>query len=183
MKWKDIKGYEGAYQISDTGEVKSLPKSWRTCENLVAIRKEKLLSKQLTRKDDKGYYTVRLYKGNTWKTHKIHRLVAEAFISNPDSKPCVNHKDGNKLNNYCTNLEWTTIKENVNHAWDTGLCKVHSKIWNSIEVVCTKTGKVYPSILQAANSINMKEGTLRKKLKSGTSNNTTFIYNQKPSGV
>lgn len=74
-------------------------------------------------RDRKGYPSVDLYKDGNRSTRRIHRLVAEAFISNPDNKPEVNHKDGNKHNNNYSNLEWATKKENCEHAWANGLVK------------------------------------------------------------
>jgi hypothetical protein len=73
-----------------------------------------------------GYYVVNLRTDDSRKTVQryIHRLVAEAFIPNPDNKPEINHIDGNKLNNSLRNLEWNTAKENQNHAWKTGLRKM-----------------------------------------------------------
>ena len=69
----------------------------------------------------RGYFSVDLYKHGERTTKGVHVLVAEAFIPNPDGKPEVNHKDGNKLNNHVGNLEWVTHKENCEHAWRTGL--------------------------------------------------------------
>lgn len=69
----------------------------------------------------RGYYLVDLWKNNKGHTKKVHRLVAEAFIPNPQNKPAVNHKDGDKLNNNASNLEWVTNKENTKHAYATGL--------------------------------------------------------------
>ena len=71
----------------------------------------------------KGYLVTDLYSQGKRRTERIHRLVAEAFVPNPDGKPEVNHKDGNKLNNRADNLEWCTKKENCRHAWDNGLVK------------------------------------------------------------
>lgn len=72
-----------------------------------------------------GYYAVMLWLGNKSKCAKVHRLVAEAFIPNPDNLPCINHKDGDKLNNQVTNLEWCTYQENMQHAVRTGLTHPH----------------------------------------------------------
>ena len=73
--------------------------------------------------DKKGYRLVDLYKGGMRSKKRVNRLVAEAFIPNPENKPEVNHKDGNKSNNNVENLEWVTTRENCRHAWDNGLVK------------------------------------------------------------
>lgn len=107
--WKDIQGYEGLYQVSNLGNVKSL--NWNHCNQ------QKLLSLDFNGTETKGrYYKVTLFKNHKRKGHLVHRLVAEAFIPNPKNKPQVNHIDGNKINNCVSNLEWVTEKENVNHA-------------------------------------------------------------------
>ena len=73
------------------------------------------------KKNGKYYVYVKLSKGGKQKKHYVHRLVAEAFLPNPEGKPTVNHKDGNGENNRVSNLEWSTMQEQVDHAWDTGL--------------------------------------------------------------
>ena len=98
--WRDIEGYEGLYQISNKGRVKSL--KWG---------KERILKPGIT---GSGYLKVLLCKNRMIKHIKIHRLVANAFIPNPENKPQVNHKDENKFNNSVNNLEWSTAKENNN---------------------------------------------------------------------
>lgn len=102
--WKDIKGYEGLYQISNYGRVKSLPRMMknRKCEEI--IKAPSVLPK--------GYLKVSLCKNGKIKYFFIHRLVAEAFIPNPNNFPCVNHKDCNPRNNEVSNLEWISYKEN-----------------------------------------------------------------------
>lgn len=100
--WKDIKEYEGIYQVSNLGRVKSLKHS----------KEGKLLKGRVT---GKGYLSVALFRNSVRKSNSIHRLVAEAFIPNPENKPEVNHIDENKLNNDVSNLEWVTSKENSNH--------------------------------------------------------------------
>ena len=96
--WKDIKDYEGHYQVSNLSRVKS-----------IKFGKERIL-KPVT--DRHGYLIVGLWKNNKQKTYKVHRLVAEAFLPNPDNLPQVNHKDENPLNNNVNNLEWCNSKYN-----------------------------------------------------------------------
>lgn len=107
--WKDIKGFEGAYQISNLGRVKSLeryvPSSGKTPQKI----KEKI---RKTFSTTAGYLYVVLSYNHIRKTALIHRLVAEAFIPNPDNLECVNHKDENKQNNIVENLEWCNYTYN-----------------------------------------------------------------------
>lgn len=99
--WKNIQGYEGKYQVSNFGRIKSLGNN--------KTRKEKILK---TIEDSKGYLTINLCKEGKHKTYKIHRLVVEAFIPNPNNYPIINHKDENPLNNCVDNLEWCTYHYN-----------------------------------------------------------------------
>lgn len=121
--WKDIKDYEGLYQVSSFGRVKS-------------FYTNRILKGS---KHPQGYLTVTLCKDSTKYTKKIHRLVAQAFIPNPEHKSEINHIDEDKTNNSVNNLEWSTRKENINHG--TRNERV-SKI-KSIPIIATnlKTGK------------------------------------------
>ena len=101
-RWKDIKDYEGLYQVSDLGRVKSLVRN-------NTIKKPRILKNCCT---CKNYYIVTLSKNNIVKTRRVHRLVAEAFIPNPNNLPEVNHKDEDKSNNCVSNLEWCDSKYN-----------------------------------------------------------------------
>lgn len=100
--WRDIKGYEGLYKINSFGKIFSL----------ISNKEKKLkLSKQ-------GYFVIDLYKDGKVKWYRVHRLVAETFIANPNNYPIVLHLDNNKSNNHYTNLKWGTISENTQQAYD-----------------------------------------------------------------
>lgn len=116
--WRDIKGYEGCYQVSNMGRVKSLSRVIVRSDGQSITVKERILSES---KNDRGYYGVRISKNGKQSTPKIHSLVANAFIPNPQNLKEVNHKDGNKKNNYVDNLEWSTRSHNIKHAFDNGL--------------------------------------------------------------
>ena len=119
--WKDIKGYEGLYQVSNKGNVKSLKRVyWSGIKNLTPkILKEKILNTHKAYNTD--YLNVVIYKNSKPKCWYLHRLVAETFLPNPENKRCINHIDGNKRNNNVENLEWCTYAENTEHAIKLGL--------------------------------------------------------------
>lgn len=110
--WKDIEGYENRYQISTYGRVKSLA---RVVKSYPKTRKLKDRVRKLS-VNRYGYSYISLKKDGTLKALTIHRLVALAFIPNPDNKPCVNHTNGIKGDNNILNLEWVTHSENTIHA-------------------------------------------------------------------
>jgi len=117
--WKDIPGYEGYYQVSNKGNIKSLERQKKSGQGYF-YRKERILKKILM---STGYHFVHLCKGKNIKMTSCHRLMATAFIPNPENKPQINHKNGNKTDNRLENLEWVTRKENAKHAYDNGLTK------------------------------------------------------------
>jgi hypothetical protein len=120
--WKDIEGYEGLYQVSNLGRIKSLSRNvyWGKTYASFRFEEEKILNYIYSKN---GYLRCQLAKDGKKHNYLVHRLVAMAFISNPDNKPEVNHIDGNKRNNYVTNLEWVTPSENQKHAFSVGLQK------------------------------------------------------------
>lgn len=109
--WKDIVGYEGLYQVSNLGRVKGLERVVMRGSNFVPV-KEKIMT---LRFNQRGYLIAHLTKEGVQKQYMTHRLVAQAFISNPENKPQVNHINEVKDDNRVENLEWVTAKENINH--------------------------------------------------------------------
>lgn len=110
--WKSIDGYDGKYQVSNLGRVKSIFTTYATKNGLRKKYRDVML-KPMVQKN--GYLYVCLWSENKKKNCLIHRLVAQAFVPNPYQHPEVNHKDENKSNNNASNLEWCTTKENVNY--------------------------------------------------------------------
>lgn len=111
--WKPVPGYEGYYQVSSLGRVKRIKGGKGTVSGSI-------LKNSIT---NCGYFNVGLSVNSKLKIVGVHRLVAEAFIPNPDNKPEVNHINGDKQDNRIVNLEWSTRSENIQHAWMTGLIK------------------------------------------------------------
>lgn len=122
--FKDISGYKGLYQISNLGRVKRLARKQPHAVYGTMDVKEIILSPGKSA----GYWSVSLTKNGEMKSIRVHRLICEAFIPNPEGKDCVNHIDGNKLNNSIENLEWVTYSENHKHAFRTGLKKHVQKL-------------------------------------------------------
>ena len=158
--WKDIKGYEGLYQVSNCGEVRKL----RFINNITNKEKIFMITPQ---KINSGYYKIVLYKNAVYKNKTIHRLVAETFIPNPNNYPCVNHKDGNKNNNNVENLEWCTYSENAKHAYKNNLTTAAAKgkyggenpkaiKVNMIDKNTNKVIKQFDSQIEAAKYIGVK---------------------------
>lgn len=128
--FKDIEGYED-YQISNLGNVKSL-----------RFGKEKILKPV---KDGKKYLCVVLYKQGKHKMCKVHRLVAQAFIPNPNNYQQVNHKDEDKTNNQVNNLEWCDCQYNIDYS-------------QSKQVMCVETGKIYTSLSEVYRQLGFSQG-------------------------
>lgn len=152
-EWRDVVGFEGLYQVSNLGQVLSLPR-------VVGSGKYARKTKSRIRKQsiETGYAMVELYRSDgTKKMCLVHRLVAEAFIPNPDGKPTVNHIDGNKLNNHVQNLEWATQGENNEHALRTGL--KYAK-----PVRCIETGVIYPYGAIAEAELDLHPGTVFRSI-------------------
>ena len=111
--WKPISNYEGLYEISNKGQIKSVGRYIKSNHNNTRFQEEKI--RKLT-VNNKGYITVRLCKNGKYKTFLVHRLVAETFIPNPLGYNEINHKDENKTNNKVDNLEWCSHDYNINYS-------------------------------------------------------------------
>ena len=145
-EWRDIKGYEGLYQVSNLGRVKSL--NCRGHKGCIGILTPRL--------DGKGYEMVALYKEGKARNTKVHRLVAQAFIPNPNNYPQVNHKDENKTNNNVKNLEWCTNE--YNHNYGTRNERVGKLL--SKKVICITTGEIFNSMREACRKYNIHTGSM-----------------------
>lgn len=141
--WKEVKGFIGLYQVSNTGNIKSM-------------RRNKLMKQSMR----KGYKRIGLH-GENFKimTYSVHRLVAMEFVQNPNNNPVINHKDGNKLNNNANNLEWVTQKENITHSYENELRKLKeiSQYDKSGKLV-----KKYKNITKASKETNIDESSIAK---------------------
>lgn len=163
--WKDIPGFEGQYQVSNMGRVKSLSRTLPHKTHITWKIQERILSQSRRGPGKKKYLGVCLHigKGNMTSAH-VHRLVAESFVPNPDNKPDVNHIDGNTENNRADNLEWVTAHENTKHAWDTGLCDNIVKA-KSVPVINVTTGQRFDSIADAERYYGKSSGAIGHVLK------------------
>lgn len=176
--WKDINGFEGCYQVSNTGKVRSLDREVK-CNKGTTIAVGRILNQYV---HHRGYFKVRLMKSNKGKNFSVHRLVCDAFIPNPENKPHVNHINGVKSDNIISNLEWCTHSENMQHAWDTGLSKItesriagSKKNRSSSSVIC-ENGVVFKSIKDAALHFGVSAGYMSHMLSGHRVNKFNLKY-------
>ena len=148
--WKPVPGFDGHYEVSSLGRVRSLP--WP------GHHKEAIIMKVF--RQNSGYLVVTLHGG---KKKLLHRLVAEAFIENPNGKTFVNHIDGNRLNNNIENLEWVTPRENCEHS----ISVLGNRPGKKPRMVkCIDNGKIYSSVKEVASAIGRKEITVYKQIEN-----------------
>lgn len=164
--WADIPGYEGYYQISNKGRVKSLPRWIHYSDGRVYFYDGVILK---NKHDHGGYCAVELTINTNLETRKVHRLVAEAFIPNPDNLPQVNHKDENKDNNSVKNLEWCDQKYNNNYGTRLKRLKNHCIENLGKAIIFTKidTGEkfYFQTIAEGSKSLNLDRRTVNRCLK------------------
>ena len=155
-EWRPVKGYEGLYEVSNTGKIKSF--QWG---------KTRILHQNI---NQRGYHHVILSKNKVKKDLRVHRLVASAFIPNPLNKPEINHIDGNKGNNNVNNLEWATRKENIDHSIKTGLCDERIKSKRCPVIVFDMDGNFigrFQSQMMAAKCLGINHKLISEALCKG----------------
>lgn len=156
-EWRDIDGYNGFYQVSNTGKVRSMV--FRNNQAFIQRIKE---LKTVT--NDKNRVHISLYKDGKRKNIAVHRLVAKAFIPNDENLPEVNHIDGNPSNNVVTNLEWCTRKQNAKHAYDHDLNRFKTFNESHKKKVIRDDGVLYESIRECAREIGVTQRSLNDVL-------------------
>ena len=142
--WKPIKNFENRYRVSNFGRIYSVKRN--------TIMKPSMLN---------GYWRVTLHDGSKTNGYYVHRIVAEAFIPNPQNKPLVNHIDEDRANNLVSNLEWATFSENVNYgSRNAKVSEAFSKNGISRPVMCVETGIVYNSGKHAKRETGIDDGSI-----------------------
>ena len=156
--WSDIKEYESWYQISNKGRIRSVDRTVKCKDGSIRFYKGKVMT---CVKDKDGYNCTGLSKNGIIKNYRVHRLVAQAFIPNPENKPQINHKDENPANNHVCNLEWVTNQENVNygsHNEKQAKSLINHPILSNPVCQFDLNGnhiKTYPSAAQAERDLNV----------------------------
>lgn len=161
--WKDIEGFEGLYQVSNLGRVKSLDHE--------DMRGHHVKGKVLAGRPNKGYLGVALYRDGNAKGYPVHRLVAKAFLDNPSNLPEVNHKDEDKTNNATSNLEWCTSRHNCNYGTR------NERIGKSIYVVMNSGHRYFfSSAKKAVELLELKNGAVSRCLHGKLKHHRGFSF-------
>ncbi len=175
-EFKQIVGYEGLYEVSNIGNVKSCSRLVKCGKGFKVIKEHLVAQKD----DNRGYLTVNLWKNNKLAHHKVHRLVASAFIPNPNNYRDVNHKDENKYNNSVENLEWLSHKDNLNFGTRNKRANnTRSKAVQQIDKITNETLATYKNAYIAENQTGIKECSIseccRNKRKSAGGYKWQFV--------
>ncbi len=176
-EWRDVVGYEGLYQVSSVGRVKSLSSPITSANGDVRITNERIMKQTL---NAYGYPQLTLHKNGDSKLCRTHRLVAQAFIPNPNNLPVVDHINAIRNDNRVENLRWVTTAENVQHAVELGhiqyeklvkVSKTDKSVKKRLRAVSKRVirddGKIYQSQIDAARDLGLKSCTSIRKVLSG----------------
>lgn len=177
--WKPIKGFEGLYEVSSLGRIKSLEKTGSVFTGKGKPRKEYKRPERIIEGWAQEYQMVELRKNGKSYSNLVHRLVAETFVPNPNKKHQVNHIDENKFNNLSENLEWVSLIENVNHG--TGIERRSAKQRKSIVAVKNCESFSFASIKEAAKTIGIDPTNISHCLagRQKTAKGYVFSYSNK----
>ena len=179
--WKDIPGYEGLYQASTLGQIRSLDRPvWHG--TFMYTRKGTIRKPSIT----KDYNSLNLSKDGHKTFFMVHRLVAMTFLPNPNNLPEVNHKDGDKLNNRLNNLEWCTVADNVNHAINTGLISKQSLVAKSrkgadkisIRIRCEDTGELFSCASELKQRLKISYATKKGIVNGRTHKGKGWLFTE-----
>lgn len=166
-EWRNIAGYEGFYQVSNMGRVRSLTRTFTRSDGTIATYKGRVL-----RPVGRPYLHVYLSKSNVHNMMRVHRLVAEAFVPNPDNLKCVDHIDCNKMNNRADNLRWCNHLQNARYAKENGLLagNFHYELLSDEKKLAMKAprmvpiirddGKMYDCVADAAREMGVTHGAI-----------------------
>lgn len=173
--WKDVVGYEGIYEVSNDGQIRTKEGKITSNERYSKrVWKQRVLKQKV---DKENSCRVNLWKNGKEKTWLVHRLVALAYIPTVEGKESINHIDGSRLNNHIDNLEWCNHKENNNHAFDTGLMS------SNVPIVLvhknTKQAHYFRSMAKAGKFLGKAHGYISAVLKGNQSNSSEYeIYSK-----
>lgn len=172
--YKDIRGYEELYQVSNLGNVRSLDRTIINSRNQERFIEGKILSPNKKRT---GYLEITIGKNGRYRSFLIHRLVAKNFIENIENKPHINHIDGDKTNNTVSNLEWCTISENTTHALNNNLSGFRDRVFENLRIINEKASykKVifqkgcefleFESISKASDYLGLKRDNITRAIR------------------
>lgn len=170
--WKDIEGYNG-YQVSNFGRIRTYNKVTYTEWHGIRHWKDRILKQRIDKRNK--MLSVMLFKNGKGKSYLVHRLVAETFLGNPKNKKMtVNHKDGNRYNNNVENLEWMTLKDNINHGFNNNLYSSNK----FIKIVNKENNmeKIFRSMAMASNYIQKGKGYISYNIKKGIYENDKYSW-------
>ena len=185
VEFKWIEGYEGLYFIDTLGNVVSVPR----IEGRFIHNKYNILKTRINRL---GYVQLSLMKNGKMKTHLLHRIIAKAFVSNPNNYNVINHKNGIKSDNRIENLEWVTKAQNTKHAFDNNLGNLKISSLNALEkynalnaynkIILSKDGKEYEfkSTTEAGKFLNTTNNEITRAIRKQQRCKGYYVFGEKP---